>query len=193
MQKPEGIIDETNLYNHVYGQFTPLAWSDPDFQTKLKWIKDLTQCEYASWYAPVNISPGVPNTILSTMVRAVMPNGEGFDFDVLNLNLNPELVVYTLFKISGHPKDLIQYPGYDALNPKTSDSPIGDKFDDSRWPGRALFHVAMPQGEKYGIGEKYEDAKATYILRRIVITPGNIFTGQGGTNQIVWEKVYSRE
>ena len=188
---PETIVNPDNLYNDVYGDLPPLAWRNPDFHSRLGWIDSLVAFKVTAWYATVNQSPGAAPLRTSTMFRAEVSDGVGFDFDVRSVMELPETVAYTLLRIL-HPEIMPvvkPYPGFLALHPATS-NPVGAPWPDHPWKGRKLFH-ARPE-TTYKPGDIFETPEARYQKVRFVVRSGSGPFGVGGKVAEAWELIYSR-
>lgn len=181
-----------NLYGDVHKDLPPLAWSNPDFHSRLAWIKTQIAHEITAWYQPVNAgTPGFPALRISTHYRAEVSPGNGADIDVRRVMQRPDVIVYelmTLVKPDAMPMQLKPYPGYAALNPAT-DSPIGPAWEPSPWPGRKVYRANAENS--YKPGDRFETESAIYE-KVLVSTPGQGPFGIGGTVTPAWQLVYSR-
>ncbi len=191
-EKPLAITNPENLYNDVYGDIPPLAWSNPDFHSRLGWIKGEVNCTITAWYSSVNQSPGASPLRVSTMFRAEVRSGVGMDFDVRSVMELPHLVVYSLKAVanpSAMPLQVTPYPGFEALHPVT-DNPIGAAWPEHPWAGRKMFH-ANPE-TTYKLDAIFETPAARFQKRVFVVKPGPGPFGTGGVNGEAWEQVYTR-
>lgn len=190
---PDGIHNQENLYNDVYGDLPPLRWNDPEFQDKLRWIEEETGASITSWYSQVNNSPGVPPLRTSTQFHAELPDGAGgYDFDVRTVAQHVESVSAILrkIKLGVEPAQMRPYPGFAARNPPPTGDPVGERWPDHPWRGRKMYR-ANPE-ELYAEGQEFERRDGTYTKRRFVVRPGSGPFGTGGETAFAWERTFSR-